>query len=77
MNYLMSTFNALVIKSLSDPVQSDSKLLSAHYIMRYTMRSFEGQGVKRSGGKALVLEDGWKNITSKMIFPQIQPYTLN
>lgn len=49
MNHLMSTFNALVLKSLSDPIQSDSKLLSAHYLMRYTLRTFVGYLTSDSG----------------------------
>jgi len=47
MNYLMSTFNALVLKSLSNPIPTDSKLISAHYIMRHIMRTFKGQRVEQ------------------------------
>ena len=41
MSYLVSTFNALVLKSSSNPIPTDSKLISAHYIIRHIMRTFE------------------------------------
>ena len=47
MNYVMSTFNALVLKCLSNPNSTDSKLVSALYIMRHIMGTFEGQGVEQ------------------------------